>query len=188
VSTPDTAARILRSVDPDSASLDSLHALDADALLDRCLPPDRAPLTELERWRLAYHEAGHVFAAWHFECTDLEARIRAGGTGIVRCSKIVNPVAASTFHLAGPISETRFDPVSLHKYTGKSSDFLQARLLIDDINKRAQWPILTCQRAAETAFDFVRDHWRQISNVALALESAGELNDRDVRIFAGAGT
>jgi len=187
VSTPDTAARILRSVNTESASLDSLHALDADALLDR-MPPDRAPLTELERWRVAYHEAGHAFAAWHLECTDIEARIRAGGTGVVRCSKITNPLDAIKFHLAGAIAETKFDPASIHKYHGKSSDFLQARLLIDEINTRAQWPILTCQRAAETAVNFVKDHWRQISNVALALESAGELMDRDVRIFSSAGT
>src|SRR5450631_3940157 len=139
MSTPDTAARILRSVDTDSASLDSLHALDADALLDRA-QPDRAPLTELERWRVAYHEAGHAFAAWHLECTGIEARIRAGGTGVVYCSKIANPLDEILFHLAGSIAETRYNPASIHKYTGKSSDFLQARLLIDEINKRAQWP------------------------------------------------
>jgi hypothetical protein len=184
VSAHETVARKLRDVDIDTAPLDALYALDTDSLLDR-QPTDRAPLTELQRWRLAHHEAGHAAVALHLGCTDIEARIRDGGTGVTRCSKINGAAQAVTFHLAGVIAEARYDPASLHRYHSKSSDFVQARILIDEINQRAEWPVMTCRRAAEAAFDFVRDHWQQISRLALALESCGALDDRDVRVFAG---
>jgi len=50
------------------------------------------------------------------------------------------------------------------------------------------WPVITCQRAAETAVEFVKKHWERIGDLALALSSAGELDDHSVRIFASCGT
>jgi hypothetical protein len=173
---------------PDPTPLDLVHALDRDAALDRLSPMTREP-TALERSAISYHEAGHAFAGWYFKCTDIEARVRGDGTGVTKCSKISNPVEAITFHLAGSIAETRYNPAAIHKYTdGKGYDFMAARLLIDQFNKQHMWPALTCQRAAQTAVDFVKDHWDAISNLGLALNDAGSLDDHAVRIFASCGT
>jgi hypothetical protein len=180
----------LRSVILDSAPDECLWALDRDALRDRAQtpPPLTRPLTALQKAASEHHEAGHAGAAFKFGATSISVRSRDDGTGVCVCDKIENPLDAIVFHLAGPIAEARYNPGSIHKYTsGKSYDFMAARLLIDEINTRAKWQVMTCQRAAETAVEFVREHWRQIGNLALALGDAGEIDDHWIRIFATCG-
>jgi hypothetical protein len=181
--------KILRSVNTDRASLTVLNALERNDALD--LPfqlTEAATPTELERWRRAYHESGHLMVAVKSGATDISGRLRADATGIVRCSTIANPSDRVTFLLAGALAETKYTPSAIHSFDGESYDFVAARMLIEEINAAAKWPVLTCTRAAETAYEFVRDHWRQIGNLALALNSAGELDDRDVRIFSSCRT
>jgi hypothetical protein len=181
----------LRSVDLESAPDKAMWALDADAQRDRgqhSLPLPRR-LTALERAAIEHHESGHAFAAFKFGAKAISVRSRGDGTGICLCDKIENTLDTITLHLAGPIAETKYNASAMRKYTdGASFDFIAARMGIEEFNKRARWPVLTCQRAAETAVEFVRDHWQQISNLALALGDAGELDDHAVRVFASCGT
>lgn len=181
----------LRSVNLDSAPDAAIWALDADALRDRDQLPLPLPrwLTPLERAAIERHESGHAFAAFKFGAAAISVRSRGDGTGVCVCDKIEDGLNAITFHLAGPLCEARYNPSSIHKYTdGKSYDFMAARLLIEEFNKRARWPILSCQRAAETAVEFVKNHSTQIDALALALGDAGELDDFSVRIFSSAVT
>jgi hypothetical protein len=179
----------LRNVDTDTAADDAEQQVASSELKDRLALPSRHPLpTILERWATAYHEAAHATAASAGGSEILELRVRDDATGLCRVSEIKKPTDRIVFALAGVIAEAKFNPSSIHRYTAASYDFLTARLLIDSLNVSAGWPYLTCERAATIAVQFVESHWREIGNVATALNDAGELDNHWIRIFASCGT
>jgi len=181
----------LRSVDLDSAPERALWALDRDALQDRSQPPLASPrrLTTLQKAAVEHHECGHAFAAFKFGASSISVKSRDDGTGICTCDKIEDLQHAIVYHLSGPVSESLYNPAASRRFVdGKSYDFMAARIAIEAFNKQQMWPVITCQRAAETAVEFVKKHWERIGDLALALSSAGELDDHSVRILASCGT
>lgn len=175
----------LRNAAPKDATDRMTWALDGDASRDRGQLPLALtrPMTALELEAIVFHEIGHILGMMAANAQNMTVRVRGDGTGIATCDRIENPQDRIRMHLAGPVAQSVFMPSHAHRFTGTCLDILAARAAIDEINEAARWPVMSCQRAAETAHAFVKSRWAQIGDLALALGNTGELTDTEIRLF-----
>jgi hypothetical protein len=154
----------------------------------RLLPPVHIPSAH-EISCVVYHECGHVMGKLEGGAANIEVRVRSDGSGICIAGEVPDAEANITSILAGAFSDIKFSPRSIHTYAYPTacSDFILARILIDELNASRLWPQLTYRTAAKNSMRFVEKHWPQIQNLALALGDAGELDDFAIRIFAKCG-
>jgi hypothetical protein len=176
---------------------DALHAQQRDTAFDDALsllstkthrenfpaPVAHFP-TAFEKHATAIHESAHAVSVIPV-ATSIALKLGENGGGECRITGVEKLEDKINFALAGVMAEAKFHPASIHKYTsGACYDFLVARLLIDQLNDEGGQIRLTYRSAAKRAMVLVDSCWLAITNVALALNDSGELDDCSIRLFA----
>ena len=133
-----------------------------------------SPLSIYQLFSREIHECAHAIAALKFGAKNIVVTIRnADATGSCCFDPIEKNADEVTIHLVGFVAETRIKPSAIKVYRDGCADFQAARLLIDKHNSSGVWPPLTCERAAQTACDFVGVHWESILGLAMVLGASG---------------
>jgi hypothetical protein len=171
------------AVDLESASAEVRERLAVNTASD--LVPCGFEASHAEMVTASEHEAAHTCFSYSIGDTILSVSLRADGTGCCRTETRVGDRQSIqdrvTMLLCGVAANLKRDPTFIVK---PSSDLIEARIRLAELNARDDGPPLSVEAAAQAACDFVREHWRAIQNVGLVLLASRELIHDDVRIFS----
>jgi len=173
----------LRDVHLDTAPDDVRQAIAASYAQDdrKALVTTPPGITVYEMFSREAHEASHAIGALQFGAKNIVVVIRNDATGMCSYDPIEKTADQITINLIGTIAEVRLKPSAIKLYRNGCNDFTAARILIDKHNSSGAWPPLTCERAAQTACDFVDTWWTQILALAMLLSKSGTLTDAEIR-------
>ena len=139
---------------------------------------------DLERIRVAYHEAGHALVAWKLGIpfSEVSAPPRGEG-GVARAlaeiqrqrGETAMHVAAAVFLMGGQCAQLRWDPAS--SSFGCEQDLADASL-------HAERRTVHLNLFEDQAADLIRENWNRVEALAAALLNQPIINaDEATRLF-----